>query len=114
VILAAHGQYHVSESKLRLREIAARKVSIFRGEIAAREPFLGEEQTRGAVHQQPGGFVQRNAVSRAMMLTHLDPAVDPINEAMPADEVIVEHGYRSALELAQRERLEFDFNLLLG
>jgi hypothetical protein len=55
-ILAVNGQENIAKRQLRLGQIAADEVGVFRRKCGAVQSLLDKEQTGGAIHQQAGGF----------------------------------------------------------
>src|ERR1051326_7700369 len=52
MVLPSGGQHGIAKSQLRLGQVAAHEISIFRRKRIALQPFLGKQQARAAVHEE--------------------------------------------------------------
>jgi hypothetical protein len=111
MILPSHRENDIAEREFRLCEIPANKVAIFRTKIGARETLLGKEKAGAPIHEQPRGFVQRNAMSGTMVLAAREPCVVSLDHPMPGNQVVIKHRDRTPLDFAQGEELEFDIDV---
>ena len=112
--MATHREEDVAKREFGFREIASDEISVVAGEIGADEFLLGVEEAGAAVHEEARGFVERDAMRGAMMFAAGEPILRAVDEAMTADEIVVEHRDRAALELAVGEEFEFYFDAGLG
>lgn len=114
MVLAVHGEENVAEREFGFGEVTSEEIGVVAGEVGAGELLLGVEEAGAAIHEEARGFVERDAMRRAMMVAAGEPVFGAMDESMSADEIVVEHRHRAALEFPVREEFEFDFDAGVG